>query len=152
MSQSIVLIGPSGMTLESLHGLLAGEYGCSMVQPTPGSEQLHIEDHSSTGVSYLTIDELGPIEDVRNDYATNDELDEQFRREVGDKAFHLVTFNDFDLARRVVRRLLSAVAQGARDYWIDNDYSVVIRGDVALAGMTEDPDWDWRRVLPGEAS
>ncbi|MGZ5909848.1 MAG: hypothetical protein ACXWLB_08225 [Reyranella sp.] len=152
MSQSVVLIGPTSTTLETLHRLLADEPGCSMVYPTAGLEQLNIEDHRGGGVSYLTINELGPLEDVRQDYATNDELNEQFREEIGDKAFHLVTFNDIGLGRRVVRRLLSAAAERARDLWIDNGYDVVIRGDVALARLTEDPDWDWCSVLPGQCA
>lgn len=149
MSQSIVLIAPAGTTLTSLRGLLSDQPGCSIFQPTTGGEQLSIEDHGDGGVSYLTIDDMLPAEEVAEQYATNDELDEQFRREVGDKAFHLVTFNDFDLARRTLRRLLSA-AERARDFWIDNDYSVVIRGDVVLARLSEDPDWDWRSVLPSQ--
>ncbi len=80
------------------------------------------------------------------EYASNDDLDPRFRRELGTLRFFTIRFDDIDVTRRVLRAIAQAAVNSGETAWIDTDYGWVIHAWDLLKRIDQDPGWDWRHA------
>ena len=94
---------------------------------------------------YVALSEVSDRDGFALDYESNEDLDGAFRREVLAFRFYSIRYNDFGAAKRVLFDLLSQLDALGMDSWIDTDHGWVIRGTEAMAHMSREPGWDWRK-------
>ena len=87
---------------------------------------------------------IGRGVDYRSDYASNDYLDEEFRRDIQALWFLSVRFNDISLTRRILRCVMERIVKSEQIGWIDPDYGWVISAHDFFRRTDAEPDWDWR--------
>ncbi|MFO0641693.1 MAG: hypothetical protein U0183_20885 [Polyangiaceae bacterium] len=92
----------------------------------------------------LIVNETSDAAAAAEEYATNDDLDERFRREVGTLRFFTIRFDDVDVTRRALRAIAQAAVSRGEIAWIDTDYGWVIHACDLLKRIDKNPRWDWR--------
>lgn len=124
---------------------MAREWGVD--SPARGAELQLMTDEQSWP---LIVSDSGADPERAEDYATNEDLDERFRREIRGLRFFTVRFRDVDLTRRFLREVaLQAVSR--RDVvWFDTDWGWVISAADFLRRTDEDTRWDWRYAADQE--
>jgi hypothetical protein len=147
MSQSIILACAGACDLSTFADLLTPMAQARGATLARYDRELQIigAEHSF----YLMLTEMNDQDGIALDYESNEDLDEQFRREVLDLRFYSLRFNDFDLTRAVLLELVTKLGALGMDPWMDTDYGWVIRGAEMVATMNRDPLWDWRKPDPG---
>ncbi|MCP3143172.1 hypothetical protein [Pyxidicoccus xibeiensis] len=139
MPQALVLIPPEWLTPERLTAHLPASWTTGVMFVRPDGVQLQ-------GPAFAWCIDLSVMTDPdfsREDYETNEDVDPEFRRQVRGCIFFLVNFDDFTVVRRFIAELLEALPGPSSQYWIDDDYGRVWRGDRFLAKL-QVPEWDWR--------
>ncbi len=100
------------------------------------------EDFAKWYTSMLLIDLR---EETIEWYETDDLLDSEFRKKVHNYIFYVVSFNNIDILKKYLLKILKDNEKKLHDIWIDNDYGKVINGRVFLRKLQEDLNWDWRQ-------
>jgi len=99
---------------------------------------------ASDGAWSIVVTELSERDEAISEYASNDELDERFRREVTKCRFFILRFNSIEYARRVLRGVAAEVVRTGTSAWIDTDYGWVVHAWEVVAQTEREPSWDWR--------
>ena len=92
----------------------------------------------------LIVNEGADAAAVAEEYATNDDLDERFRREVRTLRFFRIRFDNVDVTRRALRAIAQAAVSSGETAWFDTDYGWVIHATDLLKRTDQNPSWDWR--------
>lgn len=149
MGQSTTIGCPQTWKLLSLAGLLrsigddyAGEF--SMFD-----DQLQVVANDRRW--NLIVNEMSDSTAAAEEYASNDDLDKEFRREAVGLRFFVVRFDNLEVTRRLLRAVVEAAVSGNETVWIDTDYGWVISGRDFLHATNKNPLWDWRSA-PSEMS
>jgi hypothetical protein len=151
MAKSAVMIAPADITLADIYSFLQECWPNNSSYISGQRPQAHVQV-SNDGTWYVTFGELTPTEDIREDYADNEDVPEAIKAKLDGKRFYAVSFNDYKFGSTVVRRLLSRFAPMSQDIWLDNDYGVLVPASRVLAELDANPNWDWRSERPAEGS
>jgi hypothetical protein len=143
MGQSVTLACPSSWHLESFATVLQALANDGGAQFSRFAGQLQVIAKDARWK--LIVDEDSDSVAAAEDYATNDDLDERFRREVRGLRFFTIIFDDLDVTRRVLRTIAQDAVSRGESVWIDTDYGWVIHAWEFLKRTEEDARWDWRK-------
>lgn len=142
MPQSAVLLCPSTTTLEDFaRASEAAHLGPVVVEGD-------VVQVGAPNEGTVRISKLDDEEERANEYEQNEDLPTDFRAVVWDRRYFWFQFNDFSLARAIIRSFLESVTD-ASTYWLDTDFGWTIRGDAVLRELEQDSQWDWRHDAPG---
>ncbi len=144
MGQSITMACPPSWHLESFVEFLQAVARDEAAQFWKFDGQLEVTAKDARWK--LLVDEHSDHAAVAEDYATNDDLDERFRREVGALRFFTIRFDDVDVTRRLLRAIAQKAVGHSETVWIDTDYGWVLHAWELLKRTGEDARWDWRRA------
>ncbi len=96
------------------------------------------------GAWYISLSETKQRDELIIEYLDGDYDNEAFLEAIEDMVFLMVFFDDYERTRRLVELLFSNPSINAKNCWIDNDYGVILNGQVVLNSIERDPLWDWR--------
>lgn len=101
---------------------------------------------AKSGAWKLIVNEVIDRDTAVEEYESNDDLDERFRREISALRLFIVRFSDIDTARRMLRGVAQEVVRQGGTAWIDTDYGWVIHAWEFLTKTDGDARWDWRKA------
>jgi hypothetical protein len=145
MSKATILVCPSNVQISELSNILKERWPSNhwfTPQKPPALQIQEVVDH---GVFYLSVDELGPAEEVTRDYEENDELPLKIRSQLRGKKYYQLSFNDDRLFIKAITLILSRLASHLDGMWLDNDYGVLIPARRFLEESARNPAWEWRQ-------
>ncbi len=148
MGQSITIACPSAWKLTSFSKFLEGIAHDERVVFSSFDDQLQIVAKDSRWK--LIVSEVADRAAAVEEYASNADLDERFREEVVALHFFSVSFDDVDMARRLLRSVAQEFVRRCESAWIDTDYGWVIHARDLLKETANDPRWDWRKSPSNE--
>ena len=144
MGQSITIACPSTWSLTAFTGFLETLAYDESAVLTKLDHQLEVVAKDARWK--LIVNEVSDTAAFVEEYASNDDLDERFRREVGSLRFFIVRFDDVGVTRRVLRSFAKSAVGHGESAWIDTDYGWVIHAWEFLKRTERDALWDWRRA------
>ena len=144
MSQSTVLVCPPDVQISELSNVLKEQWPSHHWFTPQGSPALQIQEVEH-GTSYLSVDELGPAEDVTQEYEENDELPVNLRSQLRGKHYYLLTFNNEHLFMKAFLLILSRLKSHLDDIWLDNGYGALIPARTFMEEAARNPAWEWRQ-------
>lgn len=144
MSQSIVIACPATWDLMAFGRFLDERAYDEPATFSAFEDQLQLV--AKSGAWELIVNEVVDRDAAVEEYESNDDLDDRFRREVGGLRLFAVRFGDIDMARRMLRGVAREIVRQGGTAWIDTDYGWVIHAGEFLKKTDDDAGWDWRSV------
>lgn len=144
MTQSVMLICPTTVTLKDICRMLSEQWSQNMfVHP----DRCTIQTGKNSTI-YVSIHELVPADEVRDEYLCDDDIPARIREKLQDTVFFTFGYNDHSFCGSVIQYLLSELENVRDRVWLDNDYGTLIPADTVLKELRANPAWDWRRYSP----
>ena len=144
MSKATILVCPPDVQISELSNILKERWHSHHWFTPQTSPALQIQEVGQ-GTSYLSVDELGPAEEVTRDYEENDDLPLKIRSKLRGKKYYLLTFNDERLFMEAIILILLRLSSHLDDMWLDNDYGMLIPAGTFLEESARNPAWEWRQ-------
>ena len=148
MSQSVVVIAPKRVRLSDVLVAVA----------SAGGGRPAFVDHDEQRAQFggdtwcLTVARISSEYNGLGDYDEWENVSDQLKERLDEVAYWSVRYNSMPHARAFLTSLLEGV-ESPDDWWIDNDYGVVLRGSTFLGLLLDDVRFDWRKkVLCARAS
>jgi hypothetical protein len=143
MSQSVVLIFPTTITLESICQMLREQWDQNLFVHL-GRCNIEVQEPGN-GIKYVSIGELVPADEVHDDYLSNEDIPVEIQEKLRDTVFFHVAYNDYIFCSTVIQYLFSKLTHVQDRVWLDNDYGTLIPAETVLREFGINPLWDWRQ-------
>ena len=141
MGQSVTIACSSRWELANFEEFLKPELyeEPAVLSAFPGQVQL-----VASGMWTIVVNQVAAPADAAEEYASNEDLDIQFRHAVRALRFFVVRFSDINPTRILLREFARAATTQHESAWLDTDYGWVISVDDFLHRLAENSTWDWR--------
>lgn len=143
MGQSVTIACPSNWRLACFATFLEAIAHDEVAEFSMFEDQLQIVARDVRWK--LIVNEVSDTAAAADEYATSDDFDARFRRDVGALHFFTVRFDDVDVTRRFLRAVAREAVSRGDAMWFDTDYGWVIHAWDFLKRIDRDDRWDWRR-------
>ena len=145
MGQSVTIACQWSLTsFSEFFAILSGVTGAHLSVVDEQLQLVESEAHWRLVLYQLSDEPLSAAEE----YSSNEDIDQRFLQDLADLRFYIVRFNQFEVARQLLRLVCASAVARRERLWIDTDYGCVIHSADFLQRLEADPAWDWRTLTP----
>lgn len=147
MSQSIRIACHKSIGLFEIKKLLVNFYKNSDIRIFELEDEFQIQGDIDSW--YITMTQVIDLRDIAiEDFKEINGSTDEFKAKVEDYIFYYVRYNNFDIMKKMIKELLLNLKTLIDDFWLDNDYGVLIKRKDFLSRIENDEEWDWRTETP----
>lgn len=146
MGQSVIIALPQEWNLKHIRECLESHFQAEQLNVTLFEDQLDISIAETAWARLSEMPDIDPSTgyDNKNDFISDETIDQRFRTELEHLKLFMINFNDIGLARTILLYISREILENNSTAWIDTDYGRVISTGSFLVEVDRDPGWDWR--------